>query len=302
MKIVDVNDCYTMLVYTGIGLFGVALPETHLSTTATMCATLMSRHIRSREEVIDRFKMLVGDRIPFNAQTALYTGYVANIILERAFLLRCYRHGGWDPKVRVIGREHIDKALVAGHGVILWVLPLCFSGLVTKIAIAREGFKVRHLSRYYHGGSGTVVGGALLNPIRTRVECRYLAERIVIDRNGMVGNSRPVDVLSSRLNENEIVSITVGNKGRRKENVSFLDGQICLATGPAYLALKSSAPILPVFTVRHNSGEFLTTVGPKLRVMPNTNRKSQIEAMLADFSAHVEDFFLEWPDQFPWPF
>jgi len=251
---------------------------------------------------MDRIKTLVGDRIPFDAQTAVYTGHVANLILEKAFLLRCYRPGGWDPKVRVIGCEHINKALVAGRGVILWVMPLRFNDLVTKIAIAREGFKVGHLSRYYHGGSSTVFGGAFLNPIKTRVECRYLAERIVVDRNGTVENSRPVDVLFSRLNENKIVSITVGNAGRRKENIPFLDGQICLATGPAYLAIKSSAPILPVFTVRQNSGEFLTTVGPELPVKPNTDQKDQIEAMLASISARVEDYVLEWPDQIPWPF
>lgn len=302
MNIVNVKDCYSMLFYAGVCPFGFALPEAQLSTTAAMTAALMSRHIRSRDEAINRFNLLVGDRIPFHTQTALHTGYVANTILERAFLLRCYRPGGWNPTVRVTGCEHIDHALAAGRGAIFWVVPLTFSSLVTKIAIAREGYMVRHLSRYYHGGTDTAFGEVLLNPIRTRVECRYLAERIVIDRNGMVGDARPIDVLSSHLNENKIVSIMVGNAGRRKENISFLDGQICLATGPGYLALKSSAPILPVFTVRHNSGEFLTTVGPELRVTPNTNRKSQIEAMLANFSAHVEDYFLKWPDQFPWPF
>jgi lauroyl/myristoyl acyltransferase len=298
--IVSVQDLRTILLYSGICPLAWSLPEKYYPTVAHEFAEVVVRLSRRRAQRLCRNRELVDNRNPPEETNAFYTRYIVNHILEKFFLLRCHHPDGWHPEVSVKGRKHIERALTLGKGVILWVVPFRFSSLVTKIAIRREGFRVSHLSLYSHPGSGTAIGCTMLNPIRTKIECRYLAERVIIDRNGMVGRASPLDALSSRLQENKVVSVTVGMTGRRRANIPFLDGQICLATGPAYLAIKSSAPIIPVFTLRHSTGEFSTIVDTELRGTLNKNMDAQIEEMLVDFSTRLEGYVLRWPDQFPW--
>ena len=298
--IISVQDLGSILLYSGIYPLIWSLPEKYYPAVAHMFAKFVALFVRRHAQTVCRNRASVGDRIPPEKTNPFYIRYLMNLILARFFLLRCHHPSGWHPEVNVEGCKHIEKALTLGKGVILWVAPFRFSSLVTKIAIRREGFKVSHLSSYAHPGSRTAIGCAMLNPICTKIECRHLAERVIIDRNGMVGRASPLDALSSRLQENKVVSVTVLPEGRRRVKVPFLDGQICLATGPAYLAIKSSTPILPVFTLRHSTGEFSTIVGSELRGNPNKKLDSQIDEMLVDFSARLEGYVLRWPDQFPW--
>ena len=54
------------------------------------------------------------------------------------------------------------------------------SQLVSKMALHRAGYGLVHLSRSEHGYSSTIFGMRCLNPLRSRIESRYLAERVVI--------------------------------------------------------------------------------------------------------------------------
>lgn len=63
--------------------------------------------------------------------------------------------------------------------------PTVHQWLLTKRTLAEAGYAVHHLSSYIHGFSiRSRLGEALLNPIRTRVEDRYLAERVRIGAGG----------------------------------------------------------------------------------------------------------------------
>ena len=120
------------------------------------------------------------------------------------------RHG---TDMEVDGLEHLQAALATGRGAVLWVMPLVFAPLVTKRSLAEAGIAVHHTSRLSHGFSPTWLGQTLLNPIRTRIERRYLAERIVLPLEGMsAAASRHVLGL---LRANRVVSLTLGVMARR---------------------------------------------------------------------------------------
>ena len=128
--------------------------------------------------VIDR--RLAG-RIDAEGADAVTHALLRNIRVEQLCFLRSYWERDWSPRIRLDGGEYLAAAHEAGRGAVLWVVPTVFSWLFAKRALAEAGFAVHHLSREGHGfGTKSRLGETILNPIRTRIEDRYLAERIKI--------------------------------------------------------------------------------------------------------------------------
>lgn len=153
----------------------------------------------------------------------------------------------WRPEVPLTGREHIDAALAVGRGAILWISPFAFSDLVAKIGLAQAGYKLSHLSRPQHGFSETVVGMATLNRLRTRVEDRYLHDRVPIDVHG---EQRSMLALRRIVRNNGVVGITVGAQTRNPHALPFGHGELSISAGAIRLAQITGASLLPVFAVR----------------------------------------------------
>ena len=164
----------------------------------------------------------------------LFNAYLANARLAKLLVLRVRRPGGWCPRLRLEGEEHLQRALGAGHGAILWVAPFVFAPLGTKMVLHHAGHAVSHLSRYSHGYSRSALGARLLNPIRTGVEDRYLAERMSIGPDHQP--QAALRLLGQRLRDNRIVSISAGAGGSRVVEVPFLPGRMGLASGASALA------------------------------------------------------------------
>lgn len=216
--------------------------------------------------------------------------------LEKLQLLRLYRPGGWHPDIRLEGREHIERALGAGHGAILWIAPNSFYRQVSKMAFAQAGFRVSHLSRYFHGfNSFSLFGEFVINPIRNIQEGRYLKRRVVIGRDGAPD---VLERLEALLQRNELVSITVGTQGRRTHQVDFLNGKLTVATGPAYLSHRTKAPLLPVFTVLESDDRFTILVAPPVNESWSEDAAADIEVAIAGLAAQLERHALAYPAQF----
>jgi lauroyl/myristoyl acyltransferase len=221
----------------------------------------------------------------------------ANIHMRHFHYLRTLRPGGWSPGIRLEGRERIDAALAAGRGVILWVSPLLFSDLVTKMALARDGLRVSHLSMYVHGFSRTRFGFRVLNRLAVRGEERFLAERLVITPQ------RPLDAireLTKRVRDGKVVSVSaVVSRGQRSLTLPFLHGKIRLAVGAAQLARRTGATLLPVFTVRLEDGSFLTTVDEPIDLAPDRDRDEAAEIAVERYVQKLERYVKRWPSQYP---
>ena len=77
-----------------------------------------------------------------------------NIHIDRLATLRSHDPRGWRITAEVEGLDHIRASWTAGRGVILWVAPFAFGGLVTKRAMHEAGVPVhRRNIRPDHPGS-----------------------------------------------------------------------------------------------------------------------------------------------------
>lgn len=217
----------------------------------------------------------------------------ANSHRSRLNVLRCYRPPEWRPRVELVGAEHIEAALRAGRGAILWTAPLVFGDLMTKMALHRTGFRVSHLSRDGHGFSPTRWGARFLNPIWTRIEDRYLAERLVIHEDRP---SNALRTLLQRVRQNRIVTVTVGGQGTRTATVPFINGMLQVADGMPALAMRTGAALLPVFTVEQPDGRFVCTVEPELRARADGD--AGVRDLVEQEVALLESWVLRYPEQF----
>lgn len=226
----------------------------------------------------------------------LVQGTASLLHLERLQLLRYYRPGGWDPCIQLTGQEHLRAALAQGRGAILWVVPSRFSDMATKVALRRNGFMVWHLSRHTHGAfSSTRFGIQVLNPIRLRLEHRYLAERVVIDpQRPKIALNRLAELLA----ENRVVSIAAGAQAKRVTMVRLGGSSLPLAGGAPSLAIRTGAPLLPVFTERRPDNSILVTIAAPLGAPITGDREEQVTQMLHRFAVMLESHFLRLPEQF----
>ena len=197
----------------------------------------------------------------------------------------------WRPDIRLNGEVHLRIALERAHGAILWVLETSFSTLIVKMALHNAGYSTVQLSRAGHGFSNTFFGIRFLNKIWTRVENRFIAERVVI-----VGENanEAMRLLRTRLAKNGIVIITVASSAHKFASVPFFNKQLELPTGPIRLALATGATLLPVFAVTEANGEFEVSIEEPL--YPSSN-PATIEDIAAAYAKRLEPFVLKHPDQ-----
>jgi len=221
-----------------------------------------------------------------------------NVRVAQAQYLRCYHPRGWRPDIRLEGREHLDRALGAGRGAIVWVAPFVFAPLVTKMALHAAGYRLVHLSRLGHGYSPTRFGVRVLNPVRTRAEDRYLAERVVIGASPLPAALR---TLARRLAAaNRVVSIAAVAQDVKTREAPFLGGELRLATGAPNLMLRTGARLLPVVTVREAPGQFLAMIEPPLEPGPAADREQALQDLVAGLATRVEHHARRGPDQLHW--
>jgi lauroyl/myristoyl acyltransferase len=201
--------------------------------------------------------------------------------------LRDYLPGSRQRQIRVRGAEEILSTLSEGNGVILWVAPFVFASLMTKVGLHQADFEVSHLSRNAHGFSPSPRAMRWLNPIWTRIEARYLRERIVMSPGDQTAALR---LLRARLAENQVVSIAVGDEGAKTVTVPFLASELRVATGPLSLAQKSGAPLLPTFTVLAENGDFEVEVQKALYLDGEEPKADRIANAAAQYASRLAPF------------
>ena len=213
---------------------------------------------------------------------------------SRLWGLREYRRPRKDQPIDVDGVEHVAAALSRGRGAILWVGRFTWASIITKIGLHDAGCVVTHLSRPTHGFGTSPFAMRSLNPVWTRIEERFVRERVVMEPGA---ERTALRALRRRLEENGVVSITVGDEGARAVTVPFLGWTLRLASGPASLAAASGAPLLPVFTVREATGRFRVGIEPAIDVAPDDDRDVREGAVARCYAERLEPWVRQYPGQ-----
>ncbi|MGE3572607.1 MAG: hypothetical protein AB7J35_00970 [Dehalococcoidia bacterium] len=214
------------------------------------------------------------------------------MLFERVMALRGIFIPRWKRKVELAGLEHVEAAVSAGHGAILWVQPCIASTLAVKQALYEAGFPLSHLSRPAHGFSPHPFGKRFVNPVLRRAEVRFLAERVVIDEGQTVG---PIRRMRALLKENRVVSITATTAASHIEEFDFHGGTLKLPRGPIELAQSTGAALLPVFT-QGSRKEPCVEIFPSV-VPPSASRhdlQGVQESVVRWLDREVEEHPLDW--------
>ena len=287
------NDVREMVKLAGIALVSWLLPVDELLSAARKIRSMRGEQAHRSPRVDLIVARVLSEYISRQRADEIDADWRARVLEARMQILALHRPGrSWQPKIQIRGLEHLEAALGRKSGAILWVSDFVYSSLITKMAFCQAGYGVSHLTRPGHGFSGTPYGVRVLNPLWTKIEDRFIAERVTIEG----GNTdTALELLRSRLTANRVVSITVANWARRTLVLPFFQGEIRLATGPAHLSQTCHTPLLPVFTVRSDNGEYEVSIGSALDVQ--TISQGDYARTIRSYVETLKEYVLRYPDQ-----
>ena len=249
---------------------------------------------RSPEKIAQRVREIAGKHdLPLKPSEIAQQ--LVTFEIETAMqIIRGHAPMRWVPDISIEGEAYLETALSAGRGAILWDGHFYFASLITKMGLYRKGYRLHHMSRREHGFSPTHFGIRLLNPVRTSIEARYLADRVVMseDNPGAI-----LDDLAHRLAGNEVVSITVRGDSNRPVEAPFLDGAVLIAPGAPVLAWNSQSALLPVFTKRIDNFRYRVRISPPINVLDNTTRRDAVVSAAQEYARRLEAEVIEHPGQ-----
>jgi lauroyl/myristoyl acyltransferase len=295
VKLVGVKDLVVMLKLPVLAAVSWFLPESLwprvVAAIALIYSPLSNARFRARKEHVE--SCLRGTEVAASPEAivrALVRGRIEAIIQN----LRHYRPGGWRPTIHLVGREHVTAAQERGQGVVLWVSHFIHHPLVAKMAFHQAGFAVNHLTHPRHGFSASRFGVRFLNPIQTTVEDRFLEARVSL---ALDSAAKATATLRRCLEAGGVVSVTVGNVGRRPVDAPFLGGRLRLAVGAPNLALTTGAALLPVFPIREPGGDFTVTIAPPIAFEPGAERGEALKSAAYRYARMLESYVAEHPEQ-----
>jgi KDO2-lipid IV(A) lauroyltransferase len=210
--------------------------------------------------------------------TPLETIYLAaNAIPFERFLLN----------IRIEGKEHLDAALAGGKGVIALGAHFgSFTLLGTRLAI--EGYP--------------------FNLIVNIGQFRKLWGKLA-DYQGIVGQQtiplKPVSASIKKslncLRRNEILYVVADEQQRRGGFPVPFFGQVSYSPpGPAIFSLKTGAPILPMFVLRHNELKRTLVIKRPLQFERTKDERRDIERLTYQFTKAIEETVKQYPIQWAW--
>jgi len=184
--------------------------------------------------------------------------------------------------VPVRGWEHLDGALARGAGAIIVTAHMSSVGLAAQTIAAR--------------GHPTTTA---VEPVDPPELLRLLARL----RSGVgtrvlpLGPTLGAELLAA-LRRNEVVGLLVDRDVTGAGlSVPFFGAPARLPSGPAVLALRSGAPILPAFVVRRPDGGFEGIVEPPLEVLRPGARRGDVERVTRAVAARLEYYIGRYPEQ-----
>jgi KDO2-lipid IV(A) lauroyltransferase len=181
------------------------------------------------------------------------------------------------------GWENIQQALGQGRGAIV-VTPHFGNWDVAAAAAAARGLQVTAVTDHY--------GDENLN-------ARVIAAR---ERAGL--RVVPLSVTAGKaalaaLRRNEIVALVcdLAKEGGRNLRVSVCGQQVMVPAGPAVLALRSGAPVVPILCRRQPDNRYLLQVQPQIDFAPSGARDADALALTQRIMDRFEPELLLRPEQ-----
>lgn len=104
------------------------------------------------------------------------------------------------------------------------------------------------------------------------------------------------------LSQNQIVGILFDQRGRRSKGIwaDFFGRKVPTTAGLAVMALRSGAPVLPVFMIRMGLQKHRLIVKEPLELIHTGDFRQDVEANTQLFNRVLESIIRQYPDQWLW--
>ena len=104
------------------------------------------------------------------------------------------------------------------------------------------------------------------------------------------------------LSQNQIVAVLFDQRGRRSKGMwaDFFGRKVPTTPGLATMALKSGAPVIPVFMVREGFERHRLIIREPLQLITTGHFKQDVEANTQLFNQVLESIIRQYPDQWLW--
>jgi KDO2-lipid IV(A) lauroyltransferase len=188
--------------------------------------------------------------------------------------------------VAVDGEEHLKRALSKGNGVIALSAHLgAFTLIGARLAAAGYPFSVvvKHPpdERF----------AKVMNDLRAQIGVDTISAR---------PRQEAVKGILRALRRNGIVLVIADEFKSGGVDTTFMGQRAAAPRGPASLALRTGAAIVPIFAPREPDGSVILQIAPELELM----RYGDVEASVAEttrlFSQCIEEAIFRYPDQWNW--
>lgn len=189
--------------------------------------------------------------------------------------------------IPLAGKEHLDAALRKGSGVMLLSAHLGnFFLLGTRLAL--EGYRV----------------SVLVNPPKEK-KLAQLMDKYRLQIGQKTIHSRPrmeaLKGLAASMRRNEI-TLVIADEYRRGRGipVSLFNKTVIARRGPATVALRTGAAIVPACMLRQPNGELELIIEPELVLDRSGKGRGQIEENMARITQWLERTVRAHPGQWNW--
>jgi KDO2-lipid IV(A) lauroyltransferase len=266
------------------------LPEKILTGVFTACASIFFRFSRRyRKRIKKNLQLAFGpssNSHKFDTITH-QLAYNCGISALETLFSATNRQEKTLNSIRIQGRENLDRALENGKGVVAVSAHLGnFTLLGPKMVTAGYPFSMLVKELPYVGIART------LRTIQDKQKGHYI----------YIKPWRPaLRQILACLRKNQVVCLLSDErKGQSEVQVDFFGHPAQTATGAAVFSLKTGAPLVPIFIVRHEDGSHTIFIEPQLDVTLSGNQREDILSLTAASTRAIEDYVRKYPGQWFW--
>ena len=191
-------------------------------------------------------------------------------------------------EIALRGKEHLDKALAKGKGVIVLSAHLGnFFLLGTRLAA--DGHPVQVLVKPTFGGGGRFAD--LMDRYRLRLGQKTIRAR---------PRRMAARELIKALRQNQLVILIADEYRSRGIPVTFFGGTVLARRGVATLGMRTEAAVVPMYLVREPDGKLVVVVEPELNFVQTGRLNEDVAENTRRITQWVERVVRAYPDQWNW--
>jgi phosphatidylinositol dimannoside acyltransferase len=179
-------------------------------------------------------------------------------------------------RMTIDGRDHLDAALAGGHGVIMAVPHMGSWDMAGSYAGAL-GYPISAVADRFPGS---------LNEAVVRTRQRFGLNVVMLGRSA-------VREITEALKANSIVALLCDLEQGPGVNVRFFRRGAVVPGGPAAIAIKTGAPLVPACQFAVSPGHYHVHLDPALTIYGRESKEDLMQRVVDRF----EDFIKERPDQ-----